>query len=82
LGKRIAIEALTRGDRVISTARGDLSRLDDVKDAGAHVMECDITIPFSEMKEVAKVAENVYGRVDVLVNNAGYGKLGTLEELG
>lgn len=78
----IALEALRRGDRVIATARGDLSRLDSIKDAGAHIMECDVTIPASEMQEVAKAAENIYGRVDVVLNNAGYGVLGTLEELG
>lgn len=45
-------------------------------------MECDVTIPHEEMKELAKKAEAVYGRVDVLLNNAAFGKYGSLEELG
>lgn len=82
-GQEIALEALKRGDKVIATGRGGLSRLDDVKRAGAHVMECDVTVSSEEMKQVAKVAEGVYpGGVDVLVNNAGYGKFATLEEMG
>lgn len=81
-GKLLTREALKRGDKVISTGRGDLSRLDDLKEAGAHVMECDVTAPHEEMKEVAKKALAVYGRIDVLFNNAGYGLLGTIEELG
>ncbi|KAF8310195.1 NAD(P)-binding protein [Clavulina sp. PMI_390] len=81
-GKLITFEVLKRGDKVIATNRGDLSRLDDLKQAGAHVMECDVTAPHDTMKEVARIAEGVYGRIDVVVNNAGTAKLGTLEELG
>ena len=81
-GKFIALEALKRGDKVIATARGDFSRLSDLKEAGAHIMQCDVTVPVEEMREIAKAAEAVYGRVDVLLNNAGFANTGTLEELG
>lgn len=81
-GNLIALEALARGDHVIATGRGDLSRLRALQDAGAHTMVCDVTISSAEMREIARVAWGVYGRVDVVVNNAGYAVLGPLEELG
>lgn len=81
-GKIFTLAALKRGDRVIATCRGDVSRLEALKAAGAHTMLCDVTIPSEQMKQIAKDAEAVYGRVDVVVNNAGYGFLGLLEEVG
>ncbi|KAF8305358.1 oxidoreductase,short chain dehydrogenase-like protein [Clavulina sp. PMI_390] len=81
-GEEIALEALKRGDQVIASARQPLSRLDNLAEAGAHIMECDVTIPSQDMKTIAEGAEKIYGRIDVLVNNAGYGHFGSLEELG
>lgn len=82
LGKLIALEALKRGERVIATGRGDVSQLQALKNAGAHVMTCDVTVSSAEMREIAKEAEEIYGKVDVVVNNAGMFTLGPLEELG
>lgn len=45
-------------------------------------MQCDVTVTVEEMQEIAKNAEAVYGRVDVLLNNAGFANIGTLDELG
>jgi NAD(P)-dependent dehydrogenase (short-subunit alcohol dehydrogenase family) len=83
LGARIAQEALDAGHRVIATARrpeevraqfegADPERLIpaalDVTDAAAAVA-------------VAKIAQERFGGVDVLVNNAGRGLLGAVEEV-
>ncbi|KAF6754059.1 short chain dehydrogenase [Ephemerocybe angulata] len=81
IGRELAFVALARGDKVIATARGrNISKLDDLKAAGAATMELDVTSPLDKLNEVAREAIAFYGRVDVLVNNAGYMAVGAIEE--
>ncbi|KAJ2912577.1 hypothetical protein MD484_g7839, partial [Candolleomyces efflorescens] len=81
LGKHLALSALERGDKVIATARDrSFAKLEDLKQKGAAVLKLDVTSPLEELRKVAKVAVDIYGRIDVLVNNAGYMLVGTVEE--
>lgn len=82
LGLSFANELLQRGDKVIATARGDVDRrLASLKESGAVTFSLDVTAPQAELNEIVKQAWEVYGRIDVLVNNAGYCQFGTLEEI-
>jgi NAD(P)-dependent dehydrogenase (short-subunit alcohol dehydrogenase family) len=74
--------ALTRGDRVAATAR-DVSSLDALVDRfGESVlpMELDVTSREECFAAVAG-AHRTFGRLDVVVNNAGYGHFGFIEEV-
>lgn len=76
LGRELALAALKRGDKVIATARArSISQLDDLKkhadSSNLSVMELDITATPEVLNSKAKDAVGVWGRVDVLVNNAG-----------
>ncbi|PBK63936.1 short chain dehydrogenase [Armillaria solidipes] len=72
---------LERGEKVIATARArSLHLLADLKEKGAETLELDVTAPLDDLKKVADKAVGIYGRVDVLVNNAGYILVGALEE--
>ena len=78
-GKYMALEALSRGHRVFASARS-LSRLSDVKDAGADIVVLDVTSPLTEIAKVAKEANDRYGYITHVVNVAGYVLVGAVEE--
>ncbi|KAK3659448.1 hypothetical protein LTR56_001338 [Elasticomyces elasticus] len=80
-GNEFVREILKRGDKVIATARKAES-LKELKDLGAATLQLDVTASLSELEDKMKEAVGVYGRIDILLLNAGYVQLGTVEEIG
>ncbi|MFE2154515.1 SDR family oxidoreductase [Streptomyces lavendulae] len=81
-GREWAIAALERGDSVAATAR-DLSTLGDLRDKyGERLLplRLDVTDRDADFAAVRQAHER-FGRLDVVVNNAGYGHFGMIEEL-
>jgi NAD(P)-dependent dehydrogenase (short-subunit alcohol dehydrogenase family) len=81
-GRQWAIAALERGDKVAATAR-DTATLDDlVERYGDRLLpiRLDVTDRDADFAAV-KQAHDHFGRLDIVVNNAGYGQFGFVEEL-
>lgn len=77
-GQAIAEAALARGDAVLATARST-DGLKDLATAGAAVAALDVTDAAQRDAAVASAIER-FGRIDVLVNNAGRTQVGAVEE--
>jgi len=80
-GRELAREVLEAGYKAVVTARNP----DDIKDIldeypdDALALKLDVTKP-EEITAAVEEAEKIFGKIDVLVNNAGIGYFGAIEE--
>jgi NAD(P)-dependent dehydrogenase (short-subunit alcohol dehydrogenase family) len=81
-GRLMAEKLLTRGDRVAGTYRreGMLKELKEQYDGQLWLASLDAT-DTAAVKNVVNAAFGALGRIDVVVNNAGYGLFGAAEEV-
>ena len=78
---------LARGDNVVATGRSASQFHDLLSDASIdqtrlRALALDVTAPFAEIKRQMDAAIEFWGRLDVVVNNAGITVNGPAEEIG
>ncbi len=81
-GREWAIAALDRGDKVAATARSTDSLDDLVEQYGDAILplQLDVTDK-AAVEQAVQQTVDTFGRIDVAVNNAGFGHFGFVEEV-
>jgi len=80
---RIWTEAfLKRGDNVVATVRNPETLTELTKEFSSNllILKLDVT-DRSESFKAIETAKKHFGKIDVLINNAGFGHIGAVEEL-
>ncbi|MCB4769936.1 SDR family NAD(P)-dependent oxidoreductase [Ancylobacter sp. Lp-2] len=81
LGRAIVEAALQAGHRVVATARNPEGLADLADTHGNAILAVPLDVTDAEAAEAAVAsALKAFGRIDVVVNNAGYGNIGSVED--
>ena len=80
-GRILTRTVLARGDLVIASARS-LDKIKHLESDTCKTLQLDVTDSEEAIKAKAVEALAVWGRIDVVVNNAGVGAPGIAEEVG
>lgn len=79
MGKVTSKELIKQGHSVYAVARR-LDQMQDIQMMGGFTLQMDITID-SDIQDVVNVIVQKEGRIDILINNAGYGSYGAVEDV-
>ncbi|KAH7305211.1 hypothetical protein B0I35DRAFT_362327 [Stachybotrys elegans] len=80
IGTALVVECLSRGDKVIATGRKVEEKLRDLKTDNLALLELDVACSKAELEPQLKKAWDIFGHIDVLINNAGISAFKTAEE--
>ncbi len=83
LGRAMAVYIANRGDQVVATVRknSQIDELEALVPGKIKAILMDVSSPEQIQKGVTEILTE-YDQIDVLVNNAGYGELGPIEQIG
>lgn len=81
LGRALVHATLARGDKVIATSRS-LASIRDLQSPSCQILQLDVTDSPAALQQKAEAAIRIFGKIDVLVNNAGFATFGVVEEIG
>ncbi len=82
LGLTLAAKLLAKGFKVAATSRNKQALINEIGGENENFIPIEMDVP--ENKDVEKAIETTirhFGRIDIVVNNAGYSQIGTIEEL-
>jgi Short-chain alcohol dehydrogenase of unknown specificity len=81
-GRKLVEHLIPTGDKIIATARNlaSIADLKEVSPENVHIATLDVTKQEQIQSSVEEAVEK-FGSIDIVVNNAGYGLNGVLEEL-
>ena len=80
IGAALVEHIVSRGDKVIASGRKVEQRLAHVKSDSVALLELDITANVADIDTAVKKAWEIFGHIDVLMNNAGISAMKAAEE--